>query len=483
MKLYKTFLNENPEKRKRNRAQLMVWEASLEQDTCTIPTYAMTDSGAEGVAFVDKNWAVSRGFHLELMRTPMPLLNFNGEGDDSATVTHFLVADLRIHDHLEKDAFLFATNLSHYPIILGVPWLKLHDPELKFGKGTMLFNSDYCRKHCNAPLKPSRVRAVPDVPRKDRPENVIRPVADPEPKKLDIQPISLRAISMFARRGLTIHQVSLEQVDAALEDLKGKQEIAVELPVELKGYRDVFSPKEAEKLPPHRPYDHDIKLKDGQVAPWGPLYPMSRDQLLVLKEWLEENLRKGFIRPSSSPASSPVLFVAKPDGSLRLCMDYRGLNGVSVKDRYPLPLTKETLNSLQGMKYYSKIDVVAAFNNIRIKKGLEYLTAFRTKFGLFESLVMPFGLTGAPATWQRFMNDILRPYIDLFCQVYLDDILIYSKTRKEHEQHVRAILQVLRENQLYAKPSKCDFFKSEVTYLGFIVGAEGVKDNSGVETA
>jgi hypothetical protein len=156
-------------------------------------------------------------------------------------------------------------------------------------------------------------------------------------------------------------------------------------------------------------------------------------------------------------------------------MDYCGLNAVSEKDCYPLPLTKETLNSLKGMKYFSTVDIVAAFNNIRIKKGLKYLTAFQTKLGLFESLVMPFGLTGAPGTWQRFMNDILRPYIDLFCQVYLDDILIYSRTRKEHEQHIRLILQVLRENQLYAKPSKCKFFQTEVTYLGFILGADGVK--------
>ena len=127
------------------------------------------------------------------------------------------------------------------------------------------------------------------------------------------------------------------------------------------------------------------------------------------------------------------------------------------------------------MRYFSKIDIVAAFNNIRIKKGLEYLTAFRTKLGLFESLVMPFGLTGAPATWQRFMNDILRPYIDIFVQVYLDDILIYSRTREEHERHIRAVLQALREHQLYAKPSKCKFFKTKVKYLGFIISDEGIK--------
>jgi hypothetical protein len=415
LRLYETFLSEDPEKRKRNRAQLMVWEVTLNQRSLTVPTYAMTDSGAEGVCFVDKNWATSKGFKLEPMKRHMPLLNFNGDGEESATVTHFMVANLRLHDHLDKKAFLFATRLSRYPIILGLPWLKLHDPELSFGKETMLFNSKFCQMYCNTPYQPTRVHAVPDVPERDRPENATRPVNTPkqEVKTPDIQPVSLRAMSMYARQGLAVHEVSLRQVEDALKEKP--EDPAVELPVELKDYQDVFSPKEAEKLPPHQPYDHDIKLKGSQTPPWGPLYPMSRVQLTALKEWLEENLRKGFICPSSSPASSLVLFIAKPDGSLRLCMDYRGLNAVSEKDRYPLPLTKETLNSLKGMKYFSTVDIVAAFNNIRIKKGLEYLTAFWTKLGLFELLVMPFGLTGAPGTWQRFMNDILRPYIDLFC--------------------------------------------------------------------
>jgi hypothetical protein len=229
----------------------MVWQASLEQGPYTVLTYAMTDTGAEGVCFVDKNWATSCGFALELMKRPMPLVNFNGQEEESATVTHFLVANLRIHDHTEKEAFLFATHLSHYPIILGIPWLKLHDPELKFGKGSMLFNSLYCQENCNTPLQPTRVYAVPDVPAKDRPENVVRQVAEPVPRLMDIRPISLKAVSMYARRGLTVYQVSLDQVDAALENLSKNGETAAELPVELKDYCNVFCPKEAEKLPPH----------------------------------------------------------------------------------------------------------------------------------------------------------------------------------------------------------------------------------------
>ncbi|KAG0154371.1 hypothetical protein PDIDSM_1751 [Penicillium digitatum] len=155
--------------------------------------------------------------------------------------------------------------------------------------------------------------------------------------------------------------------------------------------RRMFSPKEAERLPPT-----DKMVQEDKPLPFGPLYPMSRNELEVLKDWIEDNLRKGFIRPSSSPAASPVLFVKKPGGGLRFCVDYRALNAITVKDRYPLPLTKETLNNLKGMKFFTKIDIISAFNNLRIAKGQEYLTAFRTRLGLFESLVMPFGLTGAP---------------------------------------------------------------------------------------
>ncbi|RAQ93876.1 retrotransposon nucleocapsid protein [Stemphylium lycopersici] len=159
--------------------------------------------------------------------------------------------------------------------------------------------------------------------------------------------------------------VTIEQIDRYLAQPDNPESPNLEalLPAEIRDFWDVFSPKEAEKLPPHRSHDHDIRLLEGKTPPFGPLYPMSREELKALKEWLEENLRKGFIRPSSSPAASPVLFVKKPDGGLRFCVDYRGLNNISVKDRYPLPLVKESLNSLKGMKYFSKIDIIAAFNN------------------------------------------------------------------------------------------------------------------------
>ena len=289
----------------------------------------------------------------------------------------------------------------------------------------------------------------------------------------DVAAVSMYAMRAYVRRGYRIGIVTLEDLDEALK--QEGDELKLQLPLVIQDYADVFSPKKADKLPPHRSYDHEIRLTSDKKLPFGKIYSMSREELQTLRDWLDENLRKGFIRPSSSSVTSPVLFVKKPGGGLRLCMDYRALNEVSVKDCYPLPLIKETLNNLQGMKYFSKIDIISAFNNVRMKEGHKKLTAFLTRFRLFESLVMPFGLTRAPATFQRFINNSLRDYLDQFCSAYLDDILIYSKTREEHEEHVRKVLQRLREAGLYAKLSKCEFFVTETKFLGLIVGRDGFK--------
>ncbi|ODM15561.1 hypothetical protein SI65_09164 [Aspergillus cristatus] len=188
----------------------------------------------------------------------------------------------------------------------------------------------------------------------------------------------MSACCAYTRKSYRLFTITVEDIEAALNPMPDEEDPMTKLLPEFQDFANVFSPKEAERLPPHRPYDHDIKLQDGKAPPFGPLYPMSWEELKALKDWIEENLRKGFIHPSSSPAASPVLFVKKPGGGLRFCVDYRALNAITVKDRYPLPLTKETLNNLKGMKYFTKIDIISAFNNLRIKKGLKYLTAFCT---------------------------------------------------------------------------------------------------------
>jgi hypothetical protein len=214
---------------------------------------------------------------------------------------------------------------------------------------------------------------------------------------------------------------------------------------------------EANKLPPHRPYNHRIPLNDGFTLPFGPIYSLSRTELEALRKWLEENLSKGFIRASSSPAGAPIQFVKKGDGSLCLCIDYQGLNEGTIKNRYPLPLLHETLLRIQKAKYFTKLDIHGAYNLVRMAEGEEWKTAFRTQYGLFESLVMPFGLTNAPASFQHFINDVLRPYLDVFVTAYLDNILIYTDNLEEHKKHILKVLEALSEAGLHLKPEKYEF--------------------------
>src|SRR5580692_4995423 len=186
-------------------------------------------------------------------------------------------------------------------------------------------------------------------------------------------------------------------------------------------------------------------------------------------------LDKGFIRESSSPAAVPLLLAAKPGGGVRICHDYRGLNNVTIKNRYPLPLIRETLDALCHAKFYTKLDIIAAFNNIRIAEGHEWKTAFITRFGLFETLVMPFGLCNAPASFQHYINHTLFDLLDRFCTAYLDDVLVYSATRKEHREHVREVVRRLREAGLQIDITKCDFETNRTKYLGLIITPERIR--------
>ncbi|KAI1506846.1 Pol protein [Pyrenophora tritici-repentis] len=200
---------------------------------------------------------------------------------------------------------------------------------------------------------------------------------------------------------------------------------------------------------------------------------MSREELLVLRKTLTELLDKDFIRASNSPAAAPVLMVKKPGGGIRFCVDYRGLNNITRKDRYPLPLFTETLRNVAKAKWFTKLDVIAAFHKIRVAKGEEWKTAFRTRYGLFEWRVAPFGLTGAPAAFQRYVNSVLQDYLDDFVSAYVDDILIYSSgSLQDHREKVGKVLQRLIDAGLQIDIDKCEFETKRVKYLGYIVEAE-----------
>jgi hypothetical protein len=204
---------------------------------------------------------------------------------------------------------------------------------------------------------------------------------------------------------------------------------------------------------------------------------MSPLEMKTTMKYLQENLAKGWIRSFTSSAGAPILFVKKKDRSLQFCVDYRGLNKITLKDQTPLPLIGELLDRLKGAKYFTKINLRTGYYNIRMAEGEEWKTAFRTRYGLYEYTVMPMRLTNAPATFQYVMNSIFSEYLDRFLLKYLDNLLIYSDSLEEHRAQVKKVLRKLRENDLFAKPEKCEFEKNSIEYLGFIVGEGGGSDN------
>jgi hypothetical protein len=260
---------------------------------------------------------------------------------------------------------------------------------------------------------------------------------------------------------------------AAVVEQGRKGPVVDDIPV-VKDFPDVF-PEELPGLPPDREVEFVIELTPGTAPISKAPYRMAPAELRELKEQLQDLLDKGFIRPSASPWGAPVLFVKKKDGSMRLCIDYRELNKVTIKNKYPLPRIDDLFDQLKGAQVFSKIDLRSGYHQLKIKAEDVAKTAFRTRYGHYEFLVMPFGLTNAPAAFMDLMNRIFQPYLDQFIVVFIDDVLVYSKDKAMHEQHLRTTLQLLREKKLYAKLSKCEFWLDQVVFLGHVISGAGIE--------
>ncbi|XP_019059506.1 PREDICTED: uncharacterized protein LOC109117174 [Tarenaya hassleriana] len=237
----------------------------------------------------------------------------------------------------------------------------------------------------------------------------------------------------------------------------------------LDSYADVMPSDLPKKLPPRRGVDHAIELIPGSKPPAMAPYRMAPPELAELKKQLEDLLDAGYIQPSKAPYGAPVLFQKKKDGSLRMCIDYRALNKVTVKNKYPIPLIADLFDQLREARVFSKLDLRSGYYQVRVDEGDEAKTACVTRYGSFEFKVMPFGLTNAPTTFCTMMNELFHPYLDRFVVIYLDDIVVYSKTLSEHVGHLKLVLDVLRENELYIKLEKCDFAQPQVEFLGHYV--------------
>uniref|UniRef100_A0A0W0FHU8 Putative reverse transcriptase-rnase h-integrase n=1 Tax=Moniliophthora roreri TaxID=221103 RepID=A0A0W0FHU8_MONRR len=265
------------------------------------------------------------------------------------------------------------------------------------------------------------------------------------------------------------------KITASQELAHQQQEVIKEIdeliPSYLQGYRDHFKKKKAECFLPSQSYNHAIKLKPDFIPRNCKLYPLSPNEQKEQDKFLEENLQKGYIQKSKSPMASPFFFVAKKEkGMLWPTQDYRELNKGTIKNTYPLPLISDLLDKLKGAKIFTKLDLRNGYNNVWIKDGDQWKAAFKTNQGLFKPTVMFFGLSNSPATFQAFMNDILSKFINEgWCVVYMDDILLFSKDKEEHQERTERLMRQIRNHDLYFKPEKCEFNVQQVIFLGMVI--------------
>ena len=457
---------------------------------------ALLDSGATGL-FIDRDFVRAQGLTTRALTHPIPVRNVDGTLNASGAIQEVVDLILRYKGHAERAVFS-VSQLGVQKLILGHTWLRLHNPEIDWK--TQEVQMSRCPVQCGAcraevrreKEEQKRIHAC----RAGSPPAFTRTEEDAEedataPEEATVEEGDricatllfgegdhfINATSTTSQRLAEAHQRTSEGRDASPASIRDR------IPACIQDYVDIFAKESFDKLPDPKPWDHAIELTPGAQPASCKVYPLAPKEQAELDAFLKENLATGRIRPSKSPMAAPVFFVKKKNGSLRLVQDYRALNALTVKNRYPLPLVPDLISQLKGARLYTKLDVRWGYNNVRIKEGDEWKAAFRTNRGLFEPLVMFFGLTNSPATFQTMMNDIFQDLImEGVVSVYMDDILIFTQTLEEHHQVLCLVMAVLRRYKLYLHPDKCDFEQTRIEYLGLVI-SEGKVEMDPVKVA
>lgn len=434
----------------------------IEADILGSKVQIMIDSGATG-NFMDPK--IKEGLQILGRKKPtsVPLTGLNGEKLSEEGITEETGwLPMIIDKHFEMINFDVA-KLGRDDVILGIPWLRKHNPEIHWDRGQLQLTR--CNCETTRTIKASATKEDLEVIIK---ETIDTPLQDETKGKIVTgvtEEVTLQDDYNLIEKLLA--------TEAAKHQLKSSTDVV--LPKEYEQFRDLFDGT-YKALPDHSEWDHTIPLKEGKEPVPQKIYPVSGNEEEALKKYIKENLEKGYIRPSTSPAGYPVLFVKKKGTTdLRMCVDFRQLNNITIRDSYPLPLITEIQDKIRGKKWFTKLDITDAYNRLRIKKGEEWKTAFKTKFGHYEYTVMPFGLTNAPAAFQRYIDNVMSPYLHDFTIAYLDDILIFSNSMEEHVQQVKKVLKKLREAKLQVKLKKCEFHVQETDFLGHRITQEGIQ--------
>ncbi|SJL05728.1 uncharacterized protein ARMOST_09064 [Armillaria ostoyae] len=417
----------------------------------TIQAKALLDSGCTRSS-IHRDTVKKYGIPVQKTASPIPVYNADGSRNKAGEITTYAELRLKIGGHSER-IDLAVTDLGSKEIFLGHDWLVRHNPSINWATGNVTFTCCQCAGN-----------------------RFVLPDADPDDEWELEEGETILAIDF--EEAIEIHAVhKANELAAKANEGKEKKTFEQMVPESYRDFKDLFAKDNFDDLPVRKPWDHAIELVPNAKNTLDcKVYPLNPIEQKELDKFLDENLASGRIKPSKSPMASPFFFVKKKNGTLRPVQDYRKLNEMTIKNRYPLPLISELMDKLGSAKYFTKLDVRWGYNNVCIKKDDEWKAAFRTNRRLFEPTIMFFGLTNSPATFQWMMNDIFKDLIATGkVTVYLDDILIFSKTLEEHQRITRHVLELLRKHKLFLKTEKCEFEVLETEYLGVIISEGSIR--------
>ena len=432
---------------------------------------ALIDSGATGL-FIDRGYVNQSRLMTRTLSKPIPVFNVDGTPNEAGSIWEVVDIVLHYQDHSEHVQFA-VTGLRKQDVILGYTWLQEHNPEVDWitkevkmsrcpGRCSTCWTEIKQECHqcqidarhlcsCRAGSMPTVEEVFEDLPEfipnveedEDEDSGQGPEVSAHNPDKLEEGDSVFMTIIQDPPELIHASATTSQHLSEALaKNSAGPKAFRDSVPAAFHDFEDVFSKESFNALPDRKQWDHAIKIKTGAKVSSTKVYLLCPNEQAELDTFIEENLASRRICPSKSPMAAPVFFIKKKDGSLQLVQDYRALNAKTVKNVYPLPLISDLINRLQGARYFTKLDVRWGYNNVRIKEGDEWKAAFQTNRGLFEPLVMFFGLTNSPATFQTMMNDTFQDLISegIVC-VYLDDILIFTETMEEHDRVTRLVLE------------------------------------------
>jgi len=414
---------------------------------------ALLNSGATGLV-MSSEFARKQGFKLKKLERPMQVRNVDGSFNKEGPIENTVEVNIYYQGHRERME-IDVIGGQKWTVILGMLWLARHNPEIDWRIGEVKMTR--CPEECGKQWRPVQGKSGWEKQK----EEEAREEAEKRKEEKEKRKKQKRGRPVEVRKVVEEWEIWDEEEEAVRSEVEAKKLVLEEFHKWIK----VFGKKQLERMPTQKMWDHTIDVKKGFIPQKGKVYPLSREEREEVREFVKEQLRKGYIWSSKSPQTALVFFVGKKDGKRRMVQDYKYLNEWTIKNNYPLPLISDVLENIGVKKLFTKMDLRWGYNNVRIKEGDEWKAAFMTPEGLFEPTVMFFGLTNSPATFQAMMNELLRDLINIGkVAVFIDDVIVGTEIEEGHDELVAEVIKRLEENDLYVKPEKCKWKVKEVEF-------------------